>query len=78
MKLTVTVPKDWIAVGNGIERKYDIQQSKKIIGKTQMEDFLELYSYECNIYEFEETPRIAPYLYAICAGPYAIFEDFDP
>ena len=28
-------------------------------------------------YEFEQTPRISTYLYAVCAGPYTFFEDFD-
>jgi aminopeptidase N len=27
---------------------------------------------------FEETPRISTYLFAICAGPYHVFEDLDP
>ena len=29
-------------------------------------------------YEYEETPKISTYLYAICAGPYKVFEDDDP
>jgi len=33
---------------------------------------------EVIVYEFEETPKIAPYLYAICAGPYFVYEDKDP
>lgn len=28
--------------------------------------------------EFETTPRISTYLYAVCSGPYTVFEDFDP
>ena len=31
-----------------------------------------------SVLEFEQTPRISPYLYAICAGPYKVFEDYDP
>lgn len=30
------------------------------------------------VYEFETTPKYSTYLYALCAGPYHIFEDFDP
>ena len=33
---------------------------------------------EVSCFEFESTPRISTYLYAICAGPYKIFEDDDP
>mmetsp|Transcript_23447 Transcript_23447/g.36126 ORF Transcript_23447/g.36126 Transcript_23447/m.36126 type:complete len:131 (+) Transcript_23447:669-1061(+) len=30
------------------------------------------------VYDFEQTPKISTYLYAICAGDYAIVEDYDP
>ena len=33
---------------------------------------------EVAISDFEQTPKISPYLYAICAGPYKVFEDDDP
>ena len=36
-------------------------------------DFFEDEKFLC-LYEFEETPKISNYLYAICAGPYSIIE----
>lgn len=30
------------------------------------------------VYEFDTTPRVSTYLYALAAGPYKCFEDFDP
>jgi len=35
-------------------------------------------STEVALYEYEQTPRISCYLYAICAGAYKVFEDHDP
>ena len=33
---------------------------------------------ELSIFDFEQTPKISTYLYAICAGPYKVFVDEDP
>lgn len=30
------------------------------------------------VYEFEQTARISSYLFAVCAGPYHVFTDYDP
>ena len=30
------------------------------------------------INDFEQTLKISTYLYAVCAGPYQVFEDYDP
>lgn len=43
-----------------------------------MTDFYGVENRDCVVYEFEQTPKISTYLYAICAGPYKVFEDFDP
>ena len=42
--------------------------------------FCDFYDDENTIcsYEFEQTPKISTYLYALCAGPYTFFEDNDP
>ena len=45
-----------------------------------MQWFLDFYEKDTDvsIVQFEQTPIISTYLYAICAGPYRVFEDFDP
>ena len=40
-------------------------------------DFYDDHESVCS-YEFEQTPKISTYLYAVCAGPYTFFEDYDP
>ena len=42
--------------------------------------FMNMYDNKDDVacYEFEATPRISTYLYAVCGGPYKVFEDDDP
>ena len=42
--------------------------------------FLDFYEKDdkISIYNFEQTPKISCYLYALCAGPYRVWEDDDP
>jgi hypothetical protein len=44
-----------------------------------IEWFLDFYedATAVSVSEFEQTPRISTYLYAICAGPYAVYRDDD-
>jgi aminopeptidase N len=44
-----------------------------------IEDFLTFYESpgQVAIYEFEQTPKISTYLYAICAGNFEVFCDSD-
>jgi aminopeptidase N len=41
-----------------------------------MKEFIHIYQEDQKIalVEFEQTPQIAPYLYALCAGPYKKIE----
>jgi len=82
MSLTVTCPEFWKAVSNSIETCYPSAKTagKKVLERHGIEWFLDFYEDADNVtlYEYEQTPRISPYLYAICAGPYTVFEDFDP
>ena len=45
-----------------------------------IEWFLDFYDdkNQVAVNEFEKTHKISTYLYAICAGPYKVFEDYDP
>ena len=45
-----------------------------------MQWFLDFYDREAeiSIIDFEQTAKISTYLYAIIAGPYRVFEDYDP
>lgn len=50
-----------------------------VIERNKIDWFLDFYGNNepFTVNEFEQTPRISTYLYAICAGPYRVFEDFD-
>lgn len=83
MQLTVLCPAEWTAVSNSVEKKYDYSDGKKgqhILEKHAIADFVDFYGEDAkiSIYDFEQTPKISPYLYAIVAGPYHVVEDEDP
>ena len=50
-----------------------------MIEKHALDWFLDFYGEgeHFSVNEFQQTPKISTYLYAICAGPYRVFEDFD-
>jgi len=82
MSLSVLSPAAWKVVSNSIEYRYD-QASKegmRIVEKIGLTWALKHYAKPDDVaaYEFEQTPKISTYLYAICAGPYRVFEDRDP
>ena len=60
--------------------RYDFTEGKKIVEKLSCEWFLDFYKEDQRVvaYEFEQTKSISSYLYAICGGPYTMYEDFDP
>jgi len=83
MTLTVTCPKDWSPVSNGIETRYEYSDNKKgqhVVERNNMQWFFDFYDkeQEVSIVQFEQTPKISTYLYALCAGPYRVFTDYDP
>jgi aminopeptidase N len=82
MTLSTTVPQDWVTISNSKEVRYEHAQNEghKVLEKYDIEWFLPFYENQNSVacYEFEQTPRISTYLYAICAGPYKVFEDDDP
>jgi hypothetical protein len=45
LKLVVSVPSTWVAVGNGIETRCDAKSKEgaRVLEKTQIGDFLEMY-----------------------------------
>lgn len=81
MTLCAICPKAWKIISNGIDSRYEnaFDEGKKVLEKYDcmwFENFYEDKEDLCS-YEFEQTPRISTYLYAVCAGPYTFFEDFD-
>jgi aminopeptidase N len=82
MTLSVIVPQDWIAVSNEIEHRFEDCRTvgRSILEQNHTEWFLDLYGSDSaiSVYSFDKTPKISTYLYAVCAGPYAMFEDSDP
>ena len=51
-----------------------------MLEKHAISNFVDFYDQDAkiSIYDFEQTPKIAPYLYAIIAGPYHVVTDVDP
>ena len=81
MTLCVTCPQEWVTVSNGLDTRYEsaLQEGKRVLEKYDCEWFMNFYEEREKIcaYEFEQTPRISTYLYAVCAGPYNFLEDHD-
>ena len=82
MTLSILCPQEWRAISNGIDTRYEkaLQNGKRVLEKFDCAwqlDFFEDPNAVCS-YEFEQTAKISTYLYAVCAGPYVFFEDFDP
>lgn len=69
-------------MGNEKEIRYEnaAVEGKRVLEKYSTEWFLDFYEDKSKVaaYEFERTPKISTYLYALCAGPYKVFEDYDP
>ena len=82
MTLSVLCPQDWRTISNGIDTRYESATGtgKRVIEKFDCTWFLDFYDDLDHVssYEFEQTPKISTYLYAICAGPYVFMEDYDP
>ena len=82
MALVVTIPVSWHAASNGIEKRYDnaSKEGRRVLERHGIEWFFDFYENpeEVSVSEFEQTPRISSYLYAICAGPYKVISDNDP
>jgi aminopeptidase N len=82
MTLSLTIPDDWIAVGNEKEVRYDhaAKEGKRVLERFGTTWFLDFYADQSKVaaYAFDKTPKISTYLYALCAGPYRVFEDYDP
>ena len=82
MSLSVTIPQDWVAVGNERETRYEHanEEGRRVLEKHGLDWFLNFYADPSTVaaYQFERTPRISTYLYALCVGPYKSFVDYDP
>lgn len=81
MTLCAVCPKEWRTVSNGIDKRYEtIARGNRVLEKFDCQWFLDFYEDTENVavHDFETTPAISTYLYAVCAGPYTVFEDFDP
>lgn len=80
MSLAVTLPAEWNAASNGIERRYNDAKTdgRRVLERHGIQWFLDIYDGDVAVSEFEQTPKISCYLYAICAGPYHVFSDTDP
>lgn len=82
MQLTVIAPKDWHAISNSIEQRFELSENesgKHVIERNNLQWMLDFYDpgVEVSVFDYEQTPKISPYLFAICAGPYKVFIDED-
>ena len=81
MTLCVVCPKVWRTVSNGLDTRYEnaLLDGKRVLEKYDCMWFLDFYEDKDSVssYEFEQTPKISTYLYAVCAGPYTFYEDYD-
>lgn len=79
MRLTVLCPEDWLSVSNSIERHFLGQsEAQHVLERHDIWQLAKFLNNTYRVYEFEQTPRISCYLYAVCAGPFETFEDNDP
>ena len=82
MTLSLTIPNDWIAVSNEKEVRYEHanKEGRRVLERDGIDWFLNFYEDQSKVssYSFDKTPKISTYLYALCAGPYKCFEDYDP
>ena len=81
MTLCVTCPTEWKAISNSCERRFDqaATAGKFMLERHGIEQFLQFYDKQncVALYDFEQTPRISTYLYAVCAGNFKVIEDHD-
>lgn len=81
MSLAVLVPSEWIAVSNTFEKRYANASTDglRVLERNDITSFLNFYNdpHQVAVYEFNQTTKISTYLYALCVGPYHVFEDFD-
>ena len=82
MTLNGICPQVWKFVSNGIDTRYEDarKEGNHVLTKNDMTWMTKFYDDTVAIssIEFEQTPKISSYLYAICAGPFTQFEDYDP
>ena len=76
MALVVVCPDGWVAVSNGAERR--AENCQRVIEKHDISWFMDFIGEKSPaFFVFDQTPVIPSYLFAVCAGPYHVFEDED-
>jgi len=72
LKLMTLAPKEWIVISNGLEQGAISKGTPGYKeGLTRVkEDIVSEYTEEFHIQNYNDSPKIAPYLYAIIAGPF--------
>ncbi len=75
LSLQVIAPKEWIVLANSFEKEInDFSENKISIKNDESKKHMflnhDISNKNYHIYNFETSPRISTYLYAICAGPY--------
>jgi len=72
------VPQDWVVISNEDEHEAALFGATDI--STEMKDYATFFNEDTNklsnskVFIFKESPRISPYIYAICAGPYGFHQ----
>ena len=76
LSLRTLSPEDWNVISNGLEQGLvnPNEEKAKDILKGVSEDLITPYNGDYKVQLYNDTPKIAPYLYAFIAGPYDCIE----
>ena len=83
LKLKILSPQEWRVLSNSYEKSIsDFHSNEELSPFNLSEEAInhlvninDIKSKNYKLYQFEDTPRISTYLYAICAGPYHCIEN---
>ena len=83
LKLKILAPQEWRVLSNSYEKSISDFKSNEELTHFNLNEITinhlvnnhDIKSKNYKLYQFEDTPRISTYLYAICAGPYYCIEN---
>mmetsp|Transcript_2156 Transcript_2156/g.1491 ORF Transcript_2156/g.1491 Transcript_2156/m.1491 type:complete len:395 (-) Transcript_2156:1653-2837(-) len=75
LNLTVVAKEKWQVIANGSDITKD--QASLNVTDDELEQLVQSDT-DCSVRHFRETPPISTYIYALCAGNYAVIQNEDP
>ena len=74
-----TIPREKVWLNNILKKWITFCNNPEITleNENNLQWMLDFYDpgVEVSVFDYEQTPKISPYLFAICAGPYKVFID---